>query len=289
MTRTSISVSCIAVLVVFGEAGRLNRLCATEEKANLAQSDAERVRGHWVASRQWEDGKASGAPAAAHVVFTDKEFKLPGLSWEYQLDPKTTPKQLNLQHVAGMNMPAIYAFDGEKLWLCILMSTRGERPKDFDSKPGDHRLVLLLERGKPNPDGRPLLVAPGFKLADEKLRGELRATISRWAESIEKGRYAEFIKGSLAPDELGEMLKRENKTVEELASQPASKQRVAAMAKLLRATEKKIPAANEAGTWAYFDLRDIHSNGAPPRPVMLFRKVDGTWHLTEKEPELPRK
>jgi uncharacterized protein (TIGR03067 family) len=291
MLRSRFLLHLVIVVALFGADGRLDALLAAEQNAKSAQTDADRIRGHWVAAQMWEGGKKTGPNGAEQVVFTDKEMKLPGASWEYQLDPKQAPRQLDLQNVnlKVVNQPAIYRFDGENLWLSIPKSSGAARPDDFDSKPGDGRVIFLLERGKPTSDGRPLYIPPTLKLADENLTGELQKRVSSAAEILEKERYAEFLKEFLPPDELKELLKREKKTVEELVKDPLYRQRVAPVAQLLRAMEKKTPVVVEADNWAYFDLRDVHFNGAPPRAVMLFHKVDGAWRITEKTPDLPRK
>jgi uncharacterized protein (TIGR03067 family) len=289
MTRTEV-LSLVVVLLVIGPAGRHDGVSAAEKVANAPQTDAERIRGHWVATQVWGNGKSVDTHGSCKFVFTDKEVKFGGIAWEYQLDPGRTPKHLDLLHNdVGAKLPAIYRFDGDKLWLCLLMRDPDKRPDGFDSKPGDWREVYVAERGRPNPTGQPSQIPPGWRLADQKLMKELRTRVSQAAELIEKERYADFFKEFWPPEELTELVKRQKKTLDELAKEPLVGRRVAAMSKLLRATDRKTPATNEAGTWAYYDLRDVHFNGAVGRAAMFLVKADGRWCITEKTPESPRK
>jgi uncharacterized protein (TIGR03067 family) len=291
MTRSRFVLRFVTVVALLGAGGRLGGVLAAEQDAKPPQSDAERIRGHWVAIEMWEDGKKTKPNGAYQFVFTEKELKstderlLSHMTWEYNLDPKVAPRHLDLFWAPTKEpTPAIYRFDGEKLRLRIPTQANkgGGRPGDFESKPGDQCTTYLAERGKPTPDGRPLFIPAGLKLANQKLTEELRKRVSRAAEMLEKERYAEFFKEFVPPDELREWLGREKKTVGDLVKDPSDKKQAAAFAQALRTMDKKIPVVMEGDSWAYFDLRDVHFNGEPHGPVMFFHRVDGAWCYTEE-------
>jgi uncharacterized protein (TIGR03067 family) len=278
MTRMNLVAMLLAVLAVAGGPGTLDRRAVAEEKK--AENDADRIQGHWVSSQGWVDGRELPA-RPLHCVFTDKEVKLfSGWAWQYHLDPTQTPKHLDLRHqFTGLQQRGIYRFEGDKLRICLPTSVNinDPRPEDFIPRPSDKHYVILAERGKPNPDGRPSL-SRGFALADSKLADELHARVSHAADLLEKNRWADFLKDLIPPDEsVGR-----DKT-------PLPKNFAAGLAKTLRAMEKKIPAVNHDGTWAYFDLQDVHFNDTPGKPLMFFRKVEGRWYPTERHPPAPPK
>jgi uncharacterized protein (TIGR03067 family) len=278
--------SLAAILAVIAQ---FTSVCGTASRFAIAEDkkltpDAGRIQGHWISVQRWENGLAVSRPPIP-IVVTDKEMKL-GFGGEYKLDASQTPKRLDLRYF-GARLEGIYRFEGDKLWLCVSLTTAIPRPSDFVARPSDRHIIIVAERSKPVADGRPLMVAPGFTIADRKVTDELRGRVANAAKLLEAGQFAKLFKDILSADELAEMLKREKKSLDEYAKEPMPKTQAAGLAKTLRALDKKIPAINGDGTWAYFDLQDIHFNGAPLRPVLLFRKVNGRWYMTEKAPTTP--
>jgi uncharacterized protein (TIGR03067 family) len=259
---------------------------AQESKSRAGQSDAQRIRGHWVAVKYREDGKSEDPAGACQLVFTDKEVKFSGkkggVARTYHLDPDKTPKQIDLnllpKEAALGAFAGIYRFDGERLWLCLATGTDQPRPDSFRSKAGDKRQLLLLERGKPNPQGIPSYLPEGFHPADQALSAELRQRIVQAAALIDTNRFGEFMAEFLAPAEFEKILGETHKTRHQFI-RDVKKAPYPGFLLLLRAARNKVPAVNAAGTEALFDLRDTHANGTPARPDMAFSKIDGKWYL----------
>lgn len=260
---------------------------AAEKPPAKPQTDAERLRGPWRGIGQWQYGEEEAADGTGFFVFTDKEVKIPTQVFAYKLDPAKTPKQMDLALAFdedAWRIEGIYRFEGERLWICMALRSKCPRPDAFETKKGDGRSLVLLERAKPYADGRPPVIPKGFQLADRRLTEELRKKALQTAQLIDAKKYAEFLEEIFSPEELKEMLKREKATLQEHVKQlPA--ERWPAMASILKALEKKIPLVNETGTQAFFDVRDIHFNGSPPQIALPFRKVDGKWRLSSRKAE----
>ncbi|MGA2032404.1 MAG: hypothetical protein ABSG68_09125 [Thermoguttaceae bacterium] len=273
-----------------GEAQAQSPTAATGEQQ--PSEDELSIRGHWIVARMQKDGKE---PTTLHgelqYFFTDKEVKVSsvdrGFVFQYTLAPPRTPKepkQLNLR-VPGYSplVRGIYRFQGKKpgesLVLCIPSSSEQPRPKEFATHKGDGRQTCLLQRAKA--DGtQPAFLRPGFKPAEEKLAEALRARLRTANELLASKKYDKFLTESMVPEELKAAQSRDKTAAKSTAEHLAKTGPL--LAAMLQAAEKKTPTVNEAGTEASFDLRDIHVNGAPPKPEFKLAKIGGTWYLRNK-------
>jgi uncharacterized protein (TIGR03067 family) len=123
------------------------------------QSDAEKMAGIWKCESANNDGK----PLADEIV---RELRLTltkdgGYKTErgkqvlfdstYKLDGGQKSKQIDMIGTEGENRgktaQGIYALDGDTLTICYTMPG-GERPKEFESKPGSKATLVVWKRAK---------------------------------------------------------------------------------------------------------------------------------------------
>lgn len=267
----------------------------SESKTDKALNDARRLGGHWVVVKMRCTGSPEFKPASdVQFVFTEKEVKYTvprgpiaalyllssdkTIGGRYRLDPEKTPRHIDVAGQFG-TVVGIYRFEGERLWLCMAGGYGGLRPDSFDTKMNDLRVLVLLERGKPNVAGLPSYIHPGYRLADKALTAELRKRAAEAVALIEAKRYGEFCREFMEPCELEKKLKTSGKTLDDIANDVRHKAPLRALVLTLGTLQNKTPVVNVLGPEARFDLRDTHFDGAPLRPEMTFIKVDGKWRI----------
>jgi uncharacterized protein (TIGR03067 family) len=139
------------------------------------KTDKDRLQGTWVAVSINARGKDVPAEQAGtfRITFAGDRMKTHRLLEDakeipYRLDPEQTPKAIDFQPVPGPGL-GIYAFDGDKLLLCI---TEGGALRPTDFKPGEGRTVVVLKRAD--------VPAKGEKEADLKSQiKSLRETLKQ--------------------------------------------------------------------------------------------------------------
>ncbi len=118
--------------------------------------DLERMRGVWTVVSLTEQGKA--IPAAEtdilefvinNGVMTVSEKGTIVVQYQIKLDPEKTPRAIDFTHEIGENKgktePGIYAFDGDKLKLCLDEKRKG-RPTVFEGKESETFSVIVLKK-----------------------------------------------------------------------------------------------------------------------------------------------
>lgn len=65
----------------------------------------------------------------------------------YTVQGDKPAKELAITIGGSVSWKGIYEIDGDKLTICVVPAT-GEVPGEFETKEGDGRVLLLLERGK---------------------------------------------------------------------------------------------------------------------------------------------
>jgi uncharacterized protein (TIGR03067 family) len=114
--------------------------------------DAAALKGTWEVVSAAYDGKE--APKAGRaLVFGDGEFtayvgNTKGRTLQFTLDPTADPKRIDLDK-GGKDGKAsgIYVLEKDELKICY-GEPGAERPKAFESKPGDKVFLLVLKRAK---------------------------------------------------------------------------------------------------------------------------------------------
>src|SRR5262249_11462818 len=112
------------------------------------------IQGDWIVVAGEGDGKEtkglngvrwSFGPRGKLSTYRDKDEQ-PG---SFKLSPGKKPKQIDIDPFdEPEGVIGIYELDGGKLKLCIVRSTKYQRPTDFTTKEGSGRLLLKLERKK---------------------------------------------------------------------------------------------------------------------------------------------
>jgi uncharacterized protein (TIGR03067 family) len=113
-------------------------------KGAAAKADQEKLQGTWrIVSAELAGQQAGAQLMTQRFTFEGDQILRSGEKVTYKLDATKNPKEIDF--VGGQPEPAIYAFEGERLKLCI--AVRGApRPTEFASRPGVMHMLLVLER-----------------------------------------------------------------------------------------------------------------------------------------------
>jgi uncharacterized protein (TIGR03067 family) len=120
-----------------------------------AGADAERnkLQGSWKHTSIDRNGKAVAAPIANEFVmrfqgnkFTTTRSEKPLSEGTFVLDPTKSPPWIDLSENTGAFIYGIYRLEGDKLTICM---HEDRRPTEFESRPGQERSLVVLEREKP--------------------------------------------------------------------------------------------------------------------------------------------
>jgi uncharacterized protein (TIGR03067 family) len=126
----------------------------SKEKLESADTDAPKLKGTWNQVSVAIDGIKQDDPHKLRLTFDDESFSLQiegeqKARGTYKVDSAAKPKGLDLKFTEGLHagdtMPAIFAWDGEKLKLCI-GSPNGDRPKDFEPVVGSGHRTIVFEK-----------------------------------------------------------------------------------------------------------------------------------------------
>lgn len=166
-TKTRIATMMLLVIVVLGSTGwrasQAQEKPAVGEKKEQPKEDSVRIQGKWVVM----SAEAAGMPLKDNIgdtitfeknKWTIKQDKRGDRleegseSGTFQLDPKKTPKQIDVtSDRAEVNgaVKGIYELDGDTLKICIGDAPEEERPTKIATDPKRKKLALLvLKRAK---------------------------------------------------------------------------------------------------------------------------------------------
>jgi uncharacterized protein (TIGR03067 family) len=121
-------------------------------------TDLERMQGAWTVVSLTELGKAIPAAETDILEFVINKdvisvYEKGKIEVQYQvkLDPEKKPKEIDFTNLIGDNKgktePGIYAFDGDKLKLCLDEKRKG-RPTAFEGKESETYSVIVLTKKK---------------------------------------------------------------------------------------------------------------------------------------------
>ena len=124
------------------------------------QSDADKMADIWTCTSAINDGKPLADEIARELRLTltkDGGYKTERgkqvlFDSIFKLDGGQNPKQIDMIGTEGENRgktaQGIYVLDGDTLTICYTMPG-GERPKEFESKPGSKATLVVWKRAKP--------------------------------------------------------------------------------------------------------------------------------------------
>jgi uncharacterized protein (TIGR03067 family) len=124
--------------------------------AGETATDLERMQGTWLVVSLTELGKPVPAEDIDILEFSfDKDVltvtekgKI-AVQYQLKLDSEKTPRAIDFTHQIGENKgktePGIYAFDGDKLKLCLDEKRKG-RPTVFEGKESETFSVIVLKK-----------------------------------------------------------------------------------------------------------------------------------------------
>ena len=142
-----------------------------DDEAKLRLDDQERIVGKWVAIETERDGKREAnlgwsADVNAHIEFTKDEMHFIGAKFtneqlsrredvetKYRLLPNKSPKMIEMGITLDDEKPkrlGIYAFEGDKLKLCLGARPGRDIPMEFKAPAGSEFVVYVLRRAQPS-------------------------------------------------------------------------------------------------------------------------------------------
>jgi uncharacterized protein (TIGR03067 family) len=130
--------------------------CVILLQAGESATDLERMQGTWTVVSLTEQGKAIPNAETDILEFViDKdvikvlEKGTVEVQYQIKLDPEKSPKAIDFTHQIGPNKDktelGIYAFDGEKIKLCLDEKRKG-RPTVFEGKESETFSVIVLKK-----------------------------------------------------------------------------------------------------------------------------------------------
>jgi RNA polymerase sigma-70 factor (ECF subfamily) len=138
----------------------------SQAKDGAAADDARALQGVWQAVWIESDGQKADSDEVGDFRMTFKGNELTighadgnGRTRKstFKLDPTKSPKEIDILSLDGQEKdqttPGIYALDKSRLRICMPRAV-GPRPKDFTTRQGDGKLVLVLERVDPKAPAR---------------------------------------------------------------------------------------------------------------------------------------
>ena len=129
-----------------------------QDKKDPAHADLDKLQGDWTIQSIERDPKekpGEGSGIKVHIKDNLVTAFLPGQNQPagaltIKLDPNQTPPAIDLR-VGGSKEDAahgIYEIRGDTLRVCLTPIDKGERPKEFSSKPGSGHSLFTLKRPK---------------------------------------------------------------------------------------------------------------------------------------------
>jgi len=131
------------------------RSLTTEERNDPRSVDRRKLVGSWKVTGCEISGKSFEKAPLSEFTFTESSVviqeKERRLGSEFSLDASRRPKELHLSSFlgqTGLQVRAIYEFEGDQLKLCIALKPEAPAPTEFGTTQGDNRLFIRLERTK---------------------------------------------------------------------------------------------------------------------------------------------
>jgi uncharacterized protein (TIGR03067 family) len=135
---------------------------ANAPQGDAGKKDMEKLQGTWRVVSMEGEGEKAPADFAKRFTYTFKGDRIhflgdkttPGadLEFSYTLDAAKQPKAIDMKITkspdkkdVGEGSVGIYVLDGDNLKLCM---DPKERPKDFTTKQGQARTLVVLKREK---------------------------------------------------------------------------------------------------------------------------------------------
>jgi uncharacterized protein (TIGR03067 family) len=148
----------LEVIVTGAGVAAVPRALAVADDISRARAEQKKLQGTWViVSAETGGEKREGDGSEEQLKIEGDAFSIEhgGHVEErgtIRLDPSKEPSEIDLQFQEGKHEGktdlAIYAWDGANLKLCWVREGE-KRPTDFTTKPGDHRVLMVLKRQGP--------------------------------------------------------------------------------------------------------------------------------------------
>lgn len=124
-----------------------------DDKKPAADPD---LKGKWEITAATYDGQERDDMKGGQLVVGDGEIKAVKDGKEvrtlkFTVDPKASPKRIDMARPDGKSAPGIYAVEKDELKLCYrdFGDADSGPPKAFESKPAERMFLLVLKRVKP--------------------------------------------------------------------------------------------------------------------------------------------
>jgi uncharacterized protein (TIGR03067 family) len=133
---------------------------ADAKEDDVIKKEKAKLKGSWKAVSAEHDGAKIPDELLKNVALTIRDDKVlkKGRDWEatYKIDPKQKPAWLDMVPIVAEDGKGdgkrdttvrwIYEVDGDTLKICGSESGGADRPKEFATKRGDQRVLIVFKR-----------------------------------------------------------------------------------------------------------------------------------------------
>jgi uncharacterized protein (TIGR03067 family) len=121
-------------------------------KSDSSTDDLKRLQGKWKIESITDDGEVKKPSVDERWTIKGNRILYSDEHDEFQLDADKKPKCIDVHMVRKAleideRLQGVYELDGDLLKLCVAGQDK-DRPKDFESKKGSNRRLVILRRVK---------------------------------------------------------------------------------------------------------------------------------------------
>ena len=128
--------------------------------------DGDNLASNLIRAKIAEDGRVRIGVRGMSIINPRDDHKR---LWAYRIDPIPTPKQIDLTTQFDTVLKGIYAFDGDRLQVCVAKNEDDSRPASFDASSGSDRMLFTLKMTKDDPAPSPAPAPAPAKPSKEEL------------------------------------------------------------------------------------------------------------------------
>jgi erythromycin esterase len=122
---------------------------------DAGREDLKKLQGKWKPVERVADGTKVDPKGGWTISGNELSYDThPGVKAVFKLDPTTSPKSFDFDHVsrdpkeASKGFKGIYEIDGDTFKLCVQSKAGKERPQTFESKEGSGQVLHIMKRVK---------------------------------------------------------------------------------------------------------------------------------------------
>jgi uncharacterized protein (TIGR03067 family) len=148
------------------------------------------LRGWWNLEEMVDDGELLNATFIGEKIVKDRRVSIGNRlikivnpvtgserTWSFRLEPKTSPRRLEIVNDHDEQVPGIYRFEGDKLIMCLSSGDKGSPPTEFSAPAGSGHVLLTMS------------LVPTEQIAAEEAKAAAAAEAARKAEAAKSDHH----------------------------------------------------------------------------------------------------